>query len=121
MLYYVLLFLDCHGSQLLTNIQCKCCRPSPVRTGLAADQFTCSELAAPSNGIGGRLSYLAQHDSGVKVDSNPSAGFWLSTGTYTSAVRKSSPSQVMLGWTSGFIGRMMFVQVSSAALQLSNM
>ena len=117
------MYLVCRRSEMgKINIQCKCCRPMPVRSGLLADQFTCSELASLSNevGAGGKLSYLAQHDSGVKVDNIPNAGFWLSIGTYTSAVRKSSPSQVMLGWTSGFIGRMMYLNVSSAALQSFN-
>ncbi len=68
----------------------------------------CNDLVSPASAAAGKLSHLAKCDSGLRLDSVPNNYYWLSSGSHTLAVRKSSPSQQLLGWTSSTIGWIQF-------------
>ena len=77
---------------------CKCCSVTAV-----ANATLCSNIMSPSTQTGGLLSWLSMYDNGIKVNSNPSA-YALSSGTYSSLIRKVAVTELMFGTVSSVMG-----------------
>ena len=88
----------CATNEMGTPTACKCCAPTPT-----SGATTCTAIASRTSRAGGLHSWLAKYDNGLKLDSATSA-YALSTGTYTSLVRKVSVTELPFGTVSVHLG-----------------
>lgn len=100
-------FSVCRTEEIGTTTLCQCCSPTPL-----VNSTTCSDITSPSSNAGGLISYLAQHDGGVQLDSNPSA-FALSSGAHTPLVVKKTVDNVILGTPSALLGTFQYQGATS--------
>lgn len=90
----------CAQNEWGTSATCRCC--STERT--PSSGFSCSAIANKGSKQGGLFSWLAKYDGGLQLSTTSNSNFPLSTGDYTFNIRETTPSQVMMGSSSVFLG-----------------
>lgn len=98
-----------------SSVNCKCCRPNPLAPSGSA---FCKDLASSTSRAGGIMSYLSQHDHGLKLSSK-ATGFPLSNGVYTSLVRKVTINEVLWGHVSVLLGSLNTAAALSAGQSMT--
>lgn len=91
-------FPVCTAGERKSATACQCC--STVNPNVTQ----CSTLASPTSQAGGTMSFLAKYDGGLKLSAGANSNFPLSDGTYTPILKRQTPSQILFGAPSVYVG-----------------